>query len=188
MDQPINECNLECECNDCSNRLVQHGPKFKLEVFKTSNKGRGLRAGEFIPKGSFVIEYLGELVGHNEAELLLEQRKLEPNNYIMFLREYFSFDGSLKTVIIDAKNYSNKARFINHSCEPNLVVVPVRIENMLPHAALFAKRDIEQFEELSYDYNQSECNFNTQETVKNLNLKPCHCGSPKCRGYLPNSK
>lgn len=136
-----------------------------------------------IPRGSFVIEYLGELLGVEEAELLLEQRKLEPN-YIMFLREHYSNTNS-KTVVIDAKNYSNKGRFINHSCEPNLIVLPVRIDNMIPHAALFASRDIQALEELSYDYNQSE-DYN--ETVKDINLKKCFCNSVKCRQYLPNTK
>jgi histone-lysine N-methyltransferase SETMAR len=178
---PINECNQECECTDCGNRVVQNGPTFTLDVIDCSEKGKGLQTKEFIPRGSFVIEYLGELVGIDKAEQLLKIRESEPN-YIMFLREHFM--DSPYTVVIDAKNYSNKARFINHSCEPNLIVIPVRIDNLLPHAALFALRDIQPNEELSYDYNQCEM----KPTENSTKVKPCFCGSVKCRKYLPNTK
>jgi SET domain-containing protein len=119
---PINECNLECNCDElkCSNRLVQHGVRFKMESFHTECRGIGLRTLDYIQAGSFVIEYLGELIGLKHAELLIEQReKNNEPNYIMFLREHFNHN-KINTYVIDAKNYSNKARFINHSCEPNL--------------------------------------------------------------------
>ena len=38
------------------------------KVFKTKNKGWGLRTLEPIPKGSFVGEYLGEIISAEEAE------------------------------------------------------------------------------------------------------------------------
>jgi histone-lysine N-methyltransferase SUV39H len=119
---PITECNLECDCDElkCSNRLVQLGPRFNMESFQTECRGRGLRTLDFIQAGAFVIEYLGELIGLKHAELLIEQReKNNEPNYIMFLREHFH-QNKMNTYVIDAKNYSNKARFINHSCEPNL--------------------------------------------------------------------
>ena len=38
---PINECNLECDCDEaeCLNRLVQYGCKFKLKVIDSGSKG-----------------------------------------------------------------------------------------------------------------------------------------------------
>ena len=140
---------------------------------------------------------MGEIIGREQAENLIKQRndQNEPN-YILYLREIFTSKektlNDTKLTIIDAKNYSNQARFINHSCEPNLFVLPVRINNIVPHAALFALRDINEMEELSYDYNgtigeclgQKTMELNTAEN-KDLDLTKCFCGSPKCKGYLP---
>ena len=36
------ECNARCNCNsNCKNRVVQHGRKVPLEIFKTRNRGWG---------------------------------------------------------------------------------------------------------------------------------------------------
>lgn len=183
----INECNSECDCNeeDCSNRIVQNGRKLKLDVFDSGLKGTGVRALEPIPKGSFVIEYLGEVIGEVEAEKLFKLRsENSESNYIMYLKEFYKSDNSTKTTIIDAKNYSNIARFINHSCDPNLFVLPVRINSIIPHAALFALKDISPMEELSYDYNGGS----TDDAQKFNSLKnKCFCGASNCKGYLPNN-
>ena len=38
----IYECNPLCNCGDnCKNRVVQHGRKVGLEIFKTTNRGWG---------------------------------------------------------------------------------------------------------------------------------------------------
>ena len=184
---PINECHAECSCDEstCLNRVVQKGCQLDLEVFDCapSVKGRGLRTRQHIPAGSFVIEYMGEVIGPSQASQLLKSRQAE-SNYIMFLREHFPLDHSVVTTIIDARNYSNSARFVNHSCEPNLVVLPVRIDNMVPHAALFAKRDIAPNEELSYDYSGHHADTGASAVASD---RSCLCESANCRGFLPRS-
>ena len=48
----IFECNANCKCDArCSNRVVQNGIQVRLQLFKTSNKGWGLRCVDDIPKG-----------------------------------------------------------------------------------------------------------------------------------------
>ena len=50
---------------------------------------------------------------------------------------------------------SNASRLINHSCNANLVMVPVFIEHhdhRCPNMALFARRTIEPDEELTLDF------------------------------------
>ena len=178
----------------CTNRIVQNGSKLDLEIFDTLMKGKGVRTRQFIPAGSFVTEYLGEIIGTREhAESLIQQRTLlkEPN-FIMFLREFYLHNNLTQITIIDAKNYSNIARFINHGCEPNLCVIPVRIDNMIPHAALFALNDIDTMQELCYDYNGSVDNDLVTKLVQEIdkkdeNLLPCYCGSNKCNKYLPTN-
>ena len=60
---PVYECNSRCICDaDCPNRVVQHGRKFKLCIFRTANgRGWGVKTLQDIKKGSFVMEYVGEV-------------------------------------------------------------------------------------------------------------------------------
>lgn len=43
----------------CINRLVQHGLQVRLQLFKTQNKGWGIRCLDDVAKGSFVCIYAG---------------------------------------------------------------------------------------------------------------------------------
>lgn len=58
----IYECNKRCKCCSqmCTNRLVQHGLQVRLQLFKTQNKGWGIRCLDDVAKGSFVCIYAGE--------------------------------------------------------------------------------------------------------------------------------
>ncbi|XP_077014303.1 histone-lysine N-methyltransferase SETDB2 isoform X2 [Tamandua tetradactyla] len=60
----IYECNLLCKCNRqmCQNRVVQHGPQVRLQVFKTEKKGWGVRCLDDIDRGTFVCIYSGRLL------------------------------------------------------------------------------------------------------------------------------
>lgn len=65
------ECNSKCKCDKrCSNRLVQHGLKHYLQVFKTSNRGWGVRTMHDIPRGSFICSYIGEVIDSAATNLL----------------------------------------------------------------------------------------------------------------------
>jgi len=145
------------------------------------------------PNTCFICADLGEIICSEARERLIQERleKKEPN-YIMSLQEYYLNDNTTQTTIIDARNYGCEARFINHSCEPNTCIIPVRINSIIPQAALFALKDIEPFEELSYDYNGSiDQNLNASErhdTEINTTEYKCYCGAIKCRGKLPTNK
>lgn len=56
----------------CTNRLVQHGLQVRLQLFKTQNKGWGIRCLDDIAKGSFVCIYAGESRdGHPKSSVYL---------------------------------------------------------------------------------------------------------------------
>lgn len=57
-----------------------------------------------------------------------------------------------QVTIIDPTFIGNIGRYLNHSCDPNTHVVPVRINSVVPVAAMFALRDVQPGEELVYDY------------------------------------
>lgn len=135
-----------------------------------------------------MAEYLGEVIGEKQAEAFLAtRRRLSEPNYIMYLREHLTSGGPVKLTVIDARNYSGVARTINHSCEPNLIVLPVRIQNPVAHAALFALRDIRAGEELSYDYNPSSRVIENETRQTTNDRVACLCGSSSCRGFLPDT-
>ncbi|XP_045834398.1 histone-lysine N-methyltransferase SETDB2 isoform X4 [Meles meles] len=66
----IYECSLLCKCNRrmCQNRVVQHGPQVRLQVFKTEKKGWGVRCLDDIDRGTFVCIYSGRLLSRSNPE------------------------------------------------------------------------------------------------------------------------
>ncbi|XP_053906793.1 histone-lysine N-methyltransferase SETDB1 isoform X1 [Cuculus canorus] len=66
----VYECNRRCKCNVnmCTNRLVQHGLQVRLQLFKTQNKGWGIRCLDDIAKGSFVCIYAGKILTDDFAD------------------------------------------------------------------------------------------------------------------------
>lgn len=64
----IYECNSRCKCSkSCMNRVAQQPLQLKLQVFKTGNRGWGLRCLNDVPKGSFVCVYAGDLMTEQNA-------------------------------------------------------------------------------------------------------------------------
>lgn len=64
----IYECNSRCKCKkNCLNRVVQHSLTIKLQVFKTTNRGWGIRCVNDVPKGTFICIYAGHLLTEQNA-------------------------------------------------------------------------------------------------------------------------
>ena len=76
--------------------------------------------------------------------------------------------------IIDPTTYGNVARFINHSCDPNCVVRKWTVGKETS-IGIFARRNIMEDEELTFDYQ-----FDTFKTP----FTKCYCATAKCKGYL----
>ncbi|KAJ3609352.1 hypothetical protein NHX12_023875 [Muraenolepis orangiensis] len=49
--------------------VVQAGIKVRLQLYRTENMGWGVRALQDIPQGSFICEYVGELISDAEADV-----------------------------------------------------------------------------------------------------------------------
>ncbi|XP_059482836.1 histone-lysine N-methyltransferase EHMT2 isoform X2 [Neocloeon triangulifer] len=162
------ECNVGCACNKvtCNNRVVQHGPTVRFQLFRTEGKGWGVRTLRPIPKGAYVCEYIGEVITDCEAD------SREDDSYL------FDLDNREgETYCIDARKYGNIARFINHMCTPNLMPVKVFIDHQdlkFPRIALFANRDIAADEELGFDYGE-------KFWIVKCKSFTCTCGSENCR-------
>ncbi|NXJ04481.1 SETMR methyltransferase, partial [Odontophorus gujanensis] len=188
---PLFECNAMCRCSDgCGKRVVQRGLRVRLQVFLTDKKGWGVRALQPIAEGTFVCEYAGEVLGLDEARRRVRAQTAQDNNYIIAVREHVH-GGQVLETFVDPTYVGNVGRFLNHSCEPNLVMVPVRVDSMVPKLALFAAADISAGEELCYDYSGRFRNLPPNEGEQkaaeedNVLRKPCFCGSPTCAAFLP---
>lgn len=169
------ECNDFCSCPaTCGNRLVQLGPREYLTVFQTGERGYGLKTERNIERGSFICEYAGEVISREEGKRRARQDSI---NYIFVLKEHFS--NSITETIVDPTCIGNIGRYINHSCQPNAVVIPVRIDSPIPRLAIFAKSNIEEGEEITYDYANGGVGIGT--TL-------CLCGTESCRKFLPFDK
>ncbi|XP_050067808.1 histone-lysine N-methyltransferase ash1 [Anopheles maculipalpis] len=164
------ECVPEhCPCGDrCRNTSIQrHEYAPGLERFMTEEKGWGIRSREPICKGSFIMEYLGEVVTEREFKERMRTLYLNDTHHYCL-----NLDGGL---VIDGHRMGSDCRFVNHSCAPNCEMQKWSV-NGLFRMALFALRDIPPNEELCYDYNFSL--FNPSEG------QPCRCGSEQCRGVI----
>lgn len=68
----IFECNDVCGCNklSCRNRVVQQGSRCALQITESTpkTKGWGVVALSKIVKGTFVAEYIGEILSDAEAD------------------------------------------------------------------------------------------------------------------------
>ncbi|MCD7465925.1 Histone-lysine N-methyltransferase, H3 lysine-9 specific suvh1 [Datura stramonium] len=177
----IHECGSACSCPpNCRNRMSQGGPKVRMEVFKTKNKGWGLRSWDPIRGGGFICEYAGEVTdvsNDNDDNFIFDATRMyEPLEPV---RDYN--DESQKVpfpLVISAKNGGNIARFMNHSCSPNVywqLVVRESNNEAYYHIAFFAIRHIPPMQELTYDYGMDKADHRR---------KKCLCGSLNCRGYF----
>lgn len=90
-----------------------------LQVFFTSEgKGWGLRTLEELPKGTFVCEYVGEVITNTELyNRNMQGTGNEKHHYPVLLDADWGSEGVLKdeeALCLDATFYGNVARFINH--------------------------------------------------------------------------
>ncbi|XP_054162699.1 histone-lysine N-methyltransferase SUV39H2-like [Oppia nitens] len=194
----IYECNSKCKCDDkCSNRQIQKGRQFDLEIFRSDSKTRGwgVRTLQLIPKGSFITHYTGEVISIIEAEK-------RPSTYLFDLSAHLHPDDAEYTYVVDASRYGNITRFVNHSCEPNCRILFAWIkrssDRLLPMIVLFSEIDIKPYEELTYDYSMDTSGTwngvnapidNTSTTrvtrkVKSYKKIKCECGAQKCTNFL----
>ena len=107
-----------------------------------------------IRKGARVVEYTGPRISKDEAD---EKYENSPTTYLFGV-------GDGKTVI----DGHGTAMFINHSCEPNSVI--------LGRTRIVALSTIEPGDEVTFDYstNVGWDGFMMQ----------CRCGAPRCRRVI----
>jgi SET domain-containing protein len=139
-----------------------------VEVRASPLHGLGVFALRRIPRGTRVLEYLGERISHEEADRRYEHKGAHDNHTFLFIAD--------DTTVIDAGVDGNEARFVNHACDPNC-------ESVIEQARVFidAIRTIAPGEELTYDYQiQREAGDSPDIDA----IFACGCGLSGCRGTM----
>ncbi|KAK3139238.1 hypothetical protein QOZ80_5AG0380040 [Eleusine coracana subsp. coracana] len=183
-------------------KVSQKGAYLNFEVFWTGDRGWGLRSWDPIRAGAFICEYAGHVM--DELHTNMDDKEHE----YAFQASWFGYkvlkwnlgaelleevSGNVTTeslkklpIVISAKDSGNVARFLNHSCSPNLLWQPVQYDHgddSYPHIMFFAMKHIPPMTELTYDYGTRGTPPGVKGEFPNAcKLKPCLCGSTNCRG------
>lgn len=188
---PIYECNKKCQCgDDCPNKVVQKGRQVRLAIYRTNNGcGWGVKAKQCIKTGTFICQYVGEVISSEEAEIRGQKYDADGRTYLFDL-DFNDPENCMYTV--DAAMYGNISHFINHSCNPNCAVFAVWgncLDPNIPILGLFALRDIQAEEEISFSYvsqSQSRMSKSLHDATSHHASTPtaCKCNAANCRKYL----
>src|SRR5215475_6038343 len=125
-----------------------------LIIKSSSLHGAGVYTTTPIKKSTLILEYTGPRLTAKECEGMYADTEV---TYL------FAMDD--ENVIIDG---FGMAAFVNHACDPNC-----ETDQIDDRIWIIALRDIEQGEELTYDYNL----FDGDPGEK----APCYCGMKGCR-------
>lgn len=174
----------KCNPKSCQNRVIQRGLRYKVALFRTKSRGWGVRTLETLRRGSFIGVYSGELIttesswkrdddtylfnltccatipqppavtedppagedqtnSDDAAEVPDEQQQQlgHTNNKVQF--------------VCDAKFFGNFTRFINHSCEPNVIGVrsfTTHQDPRFPYIAFYTNKEVSAGSELTLNY------------------------------------
>ncbi len=132
-----------------------------VEVRRSGVHGHGLFAARDFRRGERIMRYAGELVGKKEGERRAMAQWRRGKVYMFDLSTRRDIDGS---------PLWNKARWANHSCDPN-----AEAQNLSGQSIwIVARRRIRKGDEVAYDYR-----FEMDEEPAR-----CRCGSPHCVGYM----
>ena len=156
---------------DAYQRLVEN---WRLDIHPGKSAIHGW--GAFAPdrnfkEGEMIIEYVGELVRPTFAEIReakVYDDLVGAGTYVFRINPEYC---------VDATRTGNLAHLLNHSCDANCASRTITVKGKdgqpVDHVVIFADRDIQAGEELTYDYR-----FSGEEVLQ------CSCGSSRCRGKV----
>ncbi|ANQ06887.1 SET domain [Plasmodium coatneyi] len=168
-------CSGNCLCDPlkCTNKFPE-GLHYPVKVVKTRDIGWDIVSSSYIKANSLIMHYVGEIT--TRKEMISREHEYDKKGYFNYFIETAEVDETYtddwKIPCIDALFISNVARFLNHSCEPNVNVITIWRGDNYPSVGIFASRDIKPDEPLKYHYG-----------INYKNIK-CMCNSKKCKGYI----
>ncbi|KAG2487740.1 hypothetical protein HYH03_013738 [Edaphochlamys debaryana] len=198
----LREC--QCDYESCGKlearrelkRIREDGVQFDLAIkavqLEAQRPDLGVFALEFIPAGSFVLEYVGQLMVKRELNAMEKANKKADLHYIYDLEQRSSRpSGPDDVVATDATHLGNISRFLNHRCDgANCETVNVcagRVDERHMTIMIRTVRDIYPGEQLTLDY-QAGLTAEQRESVRAHPELPgavvCRCGEEQCLGFV----
>ncbi|KAL3636717.1 hypothetical protein CASFOL_019016 [Castilleja foliolosa] len=199
------ECGPNCKCGPkCVNRTGQIESRFRLEIFRTPNKGWGVRSWDHIPSGAPICEYIGLMRRTDELNHAADNSYVFDIDCLQTMKGMDGRESRLRDVslpshlqkigeeasesvpfCIDAAQTGNVARFINHSCQPNLFVqCMLSCHHDIQQAKIMfvAVDNIPPLKELTYDYGYAlDSVMGPDGKIQQM---ACYCGANECRKRL----
>lgn len=166
-------CSGSCPAaKGCRNVSFHRRRSPKMTPFFTPDqRGWGIRVDEPVRKGSFVIEYVGEIIDRDILDARLKRMDRENST------EYYMMELT-NDLLVDAKFKGNLSRFINSSCDPNCQTQkwtdPVTGQT---HVGIFAIQDIVPGTELTYNYCFEDFGLAGKRGKRSFQ---CMCGTASC--------
>jgi len=139
-----------------------------------------------VPRGSIIGLYSGILLKRWEADSVQGDRR----DYIFDLdHNVFGEEGPIQNQYsVDGYARGNWGRFINHSCGPNMQVLPVMFdapEVEKSYLVFIATKDIPEGKELTLDYHPNLGVPTKPKGKKKRGSDTCMCDAKLCRGGRP---
>lgn len=136
-------------------------PNSNVIVKKSKIHETGVFANKDLPKGTRIIQYLGEKITKEEGNKREQQHLQNGKVWLFELNDKYDLDGDVP---------ENDAKYINHSCDPNCDPLVKGDE-----VWIIAIKDIKKGEELTFDYG-----FDFEYWYQH----PCKCGAQNCAEYI----
>ena len=138
----------------CYTRDAMKSTDFDIKDSSQEGVGKGLFAKTPIKKGTFILEYTGIPLSGKVADD-------HPGRYLFEVNDCITLNGDTA---------ENTAKYINHSCDPNVEAEIDEEKDGSEHINIYAVRTIKQGEELFIDYG---------EEYFNDHIRPCKCSAEK---------
>lgn len=154
-----------CALNTKRFKKMQKESLWGLFVARSRIHGSGLFSLSGFGTGDFIVEYAGELIRSPLADV--REPRYDEDGFGSYM---FRLDESH---VVDATIHSNRARFVNHSCDPNMQseVVTANGRKLVVFRAI---RPIPPFSELTFDY---------QLPIEDKKMN-CLCKAWNCTGVM----
>ncbi|OAA46864.1 SET domain protein [Metarhizium rileyi] len=156
---PLNADELELHATGCQNCDLQRGigKSLLLGQSQLDGVGYGLFTAEDIAQDEFIIEYVGELITHDEG-VRREARRgdvFDEESNVSYVFTLLENEG----IWVDAAIYGNLSRYINHASEHDTcgcnITPRILYVNGEYRIKFTAMRDIKAGEELFFNYGEN---------------------------------
>ena len=151
----------------------------KVATRRSPIHGNGMFAVAPIRKGERVVEYKGKRRTHEEVDADDTGDVDSGHTFLFTLNDEY---------VIDANHKGNKARWLNHSCDPNCEAVIEEHDGKnrkKDKVFIEAIRAIKPGEELTYNYGIT---LDEPHTARLKKIWACRCGAKGCTGTMLKPK